>query len=32
MYKQSAVICDMLDGIDRLYKLESYYGNGISKP
>lgn len=32
MYKQSAAICDMLDGIDRLYKLESHYGNEISKP
>lgn len=32
MYKQSAAICDMLDGIDRLYKLESHYGNEISEP
>lgn len=32
MYKQSAAICDLLDGIDRLYKLESHYGKQLSKP
>lgn len=32
MYKKSAAICDMLDGIDRLYKLENYYGTSLQRP